>query len=352
MKMDDRLTAHLRERFAGHEVDVPPGAWENVNQQLQAGSGEALRNTLQDKFRGHEVHVDPSAWSAISGQLGHTAAAGTSFGTAWIAAGVAAVAITATALLWNSNADQVPAPVPQQVVQAVPPATPSPATTNPVVTPPTPKDPAPEKQTNAEPAVAPPAHHTPMVNAPATTKAEPQAEATAPKTPTLPVVHTSSTTPSPTGNAGQAQPPAPPVQASAFTPAAKQDEPAEHNGSTTSGNTVTSPNTETATDETGTDPFQQENNSAILIPNVFSPQGDGVNDQLKIIAKDYEKADVRIYSSKSDALVFHSNDLARMWDGRLPNGNIADEGYYRCIVILTDPDGTTRVKTEVVRLFR
>ena len=41
-----------------------------------------------------------------------------------------------------------------------------------------------------------------------------------------------------------------------------------------------------------------------------------------------------------------------MWDGRLSNGNFAEEGYYKCVVLLTDTNGRPRVKSEVVRLFR
>jgi len=111
--MSDQLTDLLRERFTGHEMNVPPGAWEHVSGQLAANaSGESLREGLQDKFRGHEVEVDPSAWANISGQLGQGAAAGTSFSTGWLAAGVAAVAVTATVLLWNSGDTQQKAAVP------------------------------------------------------------------------------------------------------------------------------------------------------------------------------------------------------------------------------------------------
>lgn len=100
------------------------------------------------------------------------------------------------------------------------------------------------------------------------------------------------------------------------------------------------------------DPFANEVVNDIFIPNVFSPQGDGVNDKLKIVANGYERAEVRVVSAKTGTLVFESNDLGNMWDGRLASGNIAEEGYYRCVVLLTDATGQTRVKTEVVRLYR
>ncbi|MBK9058583.1 MAG: gliding motility-associated C-terminal domain-containing protein [Flavobacteriales bacterium] len=350
--MSDQLTDLLRERFTGHEMNVPPGAWEHVSGQLAANaSGESLREGLQDKFRGHEVEVDPSAWANISGQLGQGAAAGTSFSTGWLAAGVAAVAVTATVLLWNSGDTQQKAAVPQKAqikIAEVPALVSAPAATLPTL-----PEPEPVRKENPDRPVAVKAltpsirqdAQRPVTSAPLPT---PKPEATD--------VHDQA--PAQT----QEQDPAamrPKVSAPAIAAPKPETAPKTNAGTDTpitgpdddrSG--TTSAEDDQVSDLSADDPFQIAATSDIFIPNVFSPQGDGVNDKLEIVARDYDKVDVRIFAAKGGALIFRSNNLSIMWDGRLPNGNIAEEGYYKCVVMLTDADGRPRVNSEVVRLFR
>ncbi len=354
--MGDQLTDLLRERFTGHEMNVPPGAWEHVSGQLAANaSGESLRESLQDKFQGHEVKVDPSAWANISGQLGQGAAAGSSFSAGWIAAGVAAVAVTATVLLWTSgNAVQkaVVTEKPAVVVAEAPAPVTAPAATFP----------APE---DIEPAHTDLADHSTSVKivTPAIRQDEQQPVTSA----SLPETKPEAETPQaqvPASAAAQAPEHKPvAVQPKSSTPEKEatetRSEPALNTGTDTpealpeadpSG--TTSAADDPGTDEPEEDPFPTAATTNIFIPNVFSPQGDGVNDKLEIVAKDYEKVDVRVFAAKGGALVFRSNDLSNMWDGRLSNGNYAEEGYYKCVVLLTDTNGRPRVKSEVVRLFR
>lgn len=354
--MSDQLTDLLRERFTGHEMDVPPGAWEHVSGQLAANaSGEGLRESLQDKFQGHEVQVDPSAWANISGQLGHGAAVGSHFSAGWIAAGVAAVAVTATVLFWNSGNSEQKVTVPEKpaiVVAEAPAPVSAPATTlpTPLQTEPgqkeQPERPAVVKATapatrQAEQRPVTSAHLpepkpeavAPLIQAPASTSTPAQEQkpvAVQPKDPT-PENEITGTKSTPVTNVGS------------DTPETRPE--ADQSGTTSAADVP-------GTDQPEEDPFQSIAIANIFIPNVFSPQGDGVNDKLEIVAKDYEKVDVRVFAAKGGALVFRSNDLSNMWDGRLPNGNIAEEGYYKCVVLLTDTNGRPRVKSEVVRLFR
>lgn len=353
--MSDQLTALLRERLAGHEVDVPPGAWEHVSGHLAAGaSGEALREALQEKFSGHEAEVDPSAWTHISAQLGHGAAAGTAVGGGWIAAGVAAVAVTA-GLLWWSLAEPTPVPpAPEQPIATV--TETIPAVPVPVVEPPAP---------DLTPAVTEPVTPSPAKVPVSSTEQESQPSAIPPQasspqpeasSPSLPEVQGQQP-----AQAAPAQAPVPTRATGNAVPASAQDNSAQQAPQQPETETTdevkepvdTMPATGGATEAAAQeDPFQADRNSDIFIPNAFSPQGDGVNDKLKIVAGEHEKADVRIFAAKTGSLVFRSNDLNQMWDGRLPNGNIAEEGYYSCVVLLTDKTGQTRVKSMVVQLFR
>ncbi len=353
--MGDQLTDLLRERFTGHEMNVPPGAWEHVSGQLAANaSGESLREGLQDKFRGHVVEVDPSAWAYISGQLGHGAAAGTSFSTGWIAAGVAAVAVTATVLLWNSgNTEQkaaVPAKAPIEIAEVPTPVS-APATTLPILPEPEPVHKEKSDRPVAVKAITPVPHQEEQPVTPVPLPApKPVLVEVLDKNPTTnsaPAPDQKPVTVQPKATAPVNQAPeqeaAPDTNAGTDNPEARPDD--DQSGTSS---TASAPEGDRPED----DPFQTAATSDIFIPNVFSPQGDGVNDKLEIVAVDHEKVDVRIFAAKGGALIFRSNNLSNMWDGRLPNGNIAEEGYYKCVVMMTDADGRPRVKSEVVRLFR
>ena len=356
--MSDQLIELLRERFHGHEMDVPPGAWEQVTGQMAASSGEELRESLQDKFQGHEVQVDPSAWANINAQIGQGVAVGTSVHTGWIAAGVAAVVITAGLFLWNNKGD---APVmgipetPQISLIEVPPAESTPGMVKPE---PAVEQPAPK----AAPEATPPARTVvPKVVAPME-----RAEATSTQEPSPQTDAADHVVPSESQQPSQLQTPVKqPVAPIPVDPRASQEPAQERSTATASGSdpdTRTEAKDEPTEEHASTivdlhesdmdDPFQADLTRDILIPNAFSPNGDRLNDKLWIVAGEHARVDVRIFAAKTGSLVFHTNDLSTMWDGRLPDGNIAEEGYYSCVVLLTDMNGQTRVKSMVVQLFR
>src|SRR5690606_32365156 len=184
--MSDQLTELLRERLADHEMDVPAGAWEHVSGHLAASaSGESLREALQEKFSGHEAEVDPSAWTQISSQLGHGAAAGTAVSGGWIAAGVAAVAVTIGLLLWiPEEATPVPADASQPITTVTDalPTVPEPRVESPVtsvaqpITEPVPTSAASNPKPSTEPAEVQPPTTPPQASSP-------QPEASSPRMP-------------------------------------------------------------------------------------------------------------------------------------------------------------------------
>lgn len=350
MEKKDELIGLLQERFTGHEVEVAPGTWEAISTQLAAGaSAQALRETLQGKFNGHEVEVDPGVWQHISSQLGHGAAAAGSatLGVGgWLAAGVAAVALTGGLLYWATSDAPVATTVPAVPAErTVPASTPTPA---PAVVAELPA----ERPTTgaASTAQAAPAKSTP---APARTTAAPAA---------LP------TTASHTADAGHVPADTPP----ASTPSGSDPGAAVVNSVLQQlvSQNATKPEPEhketvppPAAKDMPTDHIQPDAeqpaaapNAAVLsepnifIPNVFSPNNDGVNDVLDVKGGPFREVRVRIISAKTNALVFSKNTLDEPWDGTVA-GSRADEGYYFYAIEVVGEDGRTYSKGEVVRLF-
>lgn len=357
--MSDPLAKLFQARFAGHELDVPPDAWDNISGQLAASAGdEAVRHHLREKFQGHEVGVDPSAWAHISGQLGHAGVAGTSMHTGWIAAGAAAIALTAGLLMWNHQgaapSAALPPPPPAVEQQAATPlAAGKPVETNAPADATAPAPLAAEKPSTGQGSTqATDAGATASITTSSPSRpTEASVEATSGEATTGPVVQ-GQTEPQEVRHEATVHPVAAPAPAARIEPRMATGQPDAPKPATATEEIVPdpSPTAEQQVPAPGVAAMEVDND--IFIPNVFSPQGDGVNDKLKIVADNFERVDVRVFSAKSGALVFRSNDLAAMWDGRMPNGNIAEEGYYRCVVLLTGADGRNRVKTEVVRLYR
>jgi gliding motility-associated-like protein len=362
--MKDLLTEQLHNRLGGHEMDVPPGVWEHVSGQLAAAaSGEALRHTMQEKFRTHEVQVDPSAWANISGQLGHGAMASSSFGTGWVAAAAAAVLITAGALYWNLKPGPTAAPETSTPTVAVVPA--------PAVQPTVPETPSASTQEVEVKLVSSPAEQPATLKQKVTRSVQQPMVATERKPATVTVPPTTANTQPAPAQAPAGQPsvqagslpkalpdpgnrvPSAGVSQQATTsqetaPATPTAKPAETHSQPAASPTANESMGNTA----GSNPFATPEEDGILIPTAFTPNGDAYNETFAVVLREYAKVDVRVFSAKTGTLVFQTNDLGRVWDGRLPNGNFAEEGNYQCVVNWADHEGHPHSKNVTVRLFR
>jgi gliding motility-associated-like protein len=88
----------------------------------------------------------------------------------------------------------------------------------------------------------------------------------------------------------------------------------------------------------------------IFIPNVFTPNGDGINDEwnIRTNAIPYQ---VWVYDWWGN-LVFEGN-ASRLWNGRYKNsGSDCPEGTYAYKLTVTFPDGKTFTRSGTVTLLR
>jgi gliding motility-associated-like protein len=88
------------------------------------------------------------------------------------------------------------------------------------------------------------------------------------------------------------------------------------------------------------------------IPNAFTPNGDGMNDELKIISNIGVRSlsSFKIFS-RSGNLVFESRDVSKGWDGRF-NGNMLPIDVYYWTAAYVDRNNVTNSKTGTVLLLK
>ncbi len=70
--------------------------------------------------------------------------------------------------------------------------------------------------------------------------------------------------------------------------------------------------------------------SQLLVPNVFTPNGDGQNDEFRVMYRSILEFDCWVYN-RWGKLVYHWSDPAKGWDGTI-NGHPAAEGAYYYII--------------------
>lgn len=88
-----------------------------------------------------------------------------------------------------------------------------------------------------------------------------------------------------------------------------------------------------------------------LIPNAFSPNGDGLNDEFKIINFGYLKlGELRIFDRWGQQ-VFYTKESGKGWDGRI-KGEPADTGAYQYYLRMWLSDGTPKVfKGDILLIY-
>lgn len=85
--------------------------------------------------------------------------------------------------------------------------------------------------------------------------------------------------------------------------------------------------------------------------NVFTPNGDGINDWFLPKIEGYDLEVFRIYD-RWGVPVFLSNAISQGWNGKNANGTDVPEGVYTYVLELVKPNGTKFIRTGVVTLLR
>ena len=90
--------------------------------------------------------------------------------------------------------------------------------------------------------------------------------------------------------------------------------------------------------------------SLLVVPNVFTPNGDGVNDEFRVLYRSLRSFNIWIYN-RWQHLIYESNDPAKGWDGRI-NGKKAPESAYFYIIEAKGTDGEKYKRSGAINLLR
>lgn len=337
----------FRERFQGHEAPVDPGTWEAIQGKLAAATAVAgtdpVSELFRDRFQGHEVQVVPSVWQGISSQLGHTAAVGTTASSGffgWAAAGVAALALATGGyfLLRNDTPTADPAaPVAEvRTPQAAVPAE-GPAVT-PVVVPARPTTVQEEASAQSVPS---------STTAPVRTSVPPApVSATVPEHTPAPAVEQidlggpSSDLPTPTLEQMALVEEIINQKIVENTIVVKKEDSVLKARGRNDAALVQEP-------ELFPEPVQKPSLPELYLPNTFTPNGDGTNDDYQVGGTEaYRQVIIRITSLRTGQVVFSSN-TNEPWTGA---GQ--EDGYYVVAVEAHTDDNRTATGGKVVWLNR
>ncbi len=88
----------------------------------------------------------------------------------------------------------------------------------------------------------------------------------------------------------------------------------------------------------------------IYIPNTFTPNADGKNDQLKVYGQNIRLDNFKIFNTYGN-VVFESKELARGWDGTF-NGELAPMGTYYYTAVIFDELNIRYEKEGTITLIR
>lgn len=100
-------------------------------------------------------------------------------------------------------------------------------------------------------------------------------------------------------------------------------------------------------------PVPGPKDTAVLLPNAFSPNGDGVNDRIRLLGNNLTKVDWRIYN-RWGQLVFSAQDVASAkqgWDGTF-NNVLQVSDAYSYYLSYEKTNGTTNTISGTIALIR
>ena len=84
----------------------------------------------------------------------------------------------------------------------------------------------------------------------------------------------------------------------------------------------------------------------LLVPNVFTPNGDGKNDEFRVLYRSIKEYHIWVYN-RWGKLVYESQDPAKGWDGTINNHPAAEGAYFYVIRALgTDAAANAEYRTK------
>ncbi len=97
-------------------------------------------------------------------------------------------------------------------------------------------------------------------------------------------------------------------------------------------------------------------NDSLIIPNIFTPNNDGINDLFTISLSGYEEINWRIYNRwgsevKMGELKIENEGTIELWDGRTNSGTQVRDGTYYYISNLTKKGGNHETKKGFVQIL-
>ncbi len=93
------------------------------------------------------------------------------------------------------------------------------------------------------------------------------------------------------------------------------------------------------------------NIEAFVLPNTFTPNGDGINDELTLWLNGLEDISF-VVLDQSNKVVFSSTQAKVFWDGRLQNGDPAPSGTYQYFFTGKDATGRWINKQSTLTIIR
>ena len=90
---------------------------------------------------------------------------------------------------------------------------------------------------------------------------------------------------------------------------------------------------------------------SVYIPNIFTPNEDGNNDQFLVLGKGIETIDLSIFDRWGNR-IYQTNDLDNGWDGSQSGKKRANTGVYVYVVNITFYDGQSEQRRGNVTLVR
>ncbi|MBN8701900.1 MAG: gliding motility-associated C-terminal domain-containing protein [Bacteroidetes bacterium] len=91
----------------------------------------------------------------------------------------------------------------------------------------------------------------------------------------------------------------------------------------------------------------------LIIPNVFTPNGDGINDVFKVSMNGYENYSIQIYNRWGE-IVFETIDILKHWNGNKNNDGdtMADGTYYYIISVINSLRSENEVHKGFITLLK